>query len=268
MPYTQPILKVRPAAVAGRFYPAVAGELAATVRGHIEQALPGPAQRVRAIIGPHAGYIYSGAIAGSVYAAAAGLRGKIDRVVLVGPSHYVAFEGLAVPSHDAFETPLGRVPLDRAAVERALGFSFVHMMDEAHAREHGLEVHLPFLQMTLGAFSLVPVVCGRCGAEEVAHLVEALWTDDRTLVVVSSDLSHYLSYDQARDVDRATARAIEQLTPHAIGSDQACGQLAIQGLLLVVAKRNLRMITLDLRNSGDTAGSRDRVVGYGAWVAV
>jgi len=263
-------LRIRPAAVAGRFYPADPAKLRTMVRGFIDQSLPAPDTGLpRAIIGPHAGYPYSGPIAGSVYAAIANLRGRIDRVVLIGPAHYVPFTGIAAPSADAFATPLGDVRLDREGIVRALTLPFVHSLDEAHAPEHGLEVHLPFLQHTLGDFALLPFVVSDSSATEVAQLLEMVWPadDPRTLLVVSSDLSHYQEYDDARRLDLATKQAIESLAPHAIAADQACGQLAVQALLLCAQRRGLRLTTLDLRSSGDTAGSRDRVVGYGAWVA-
>lgn len=263
-------MNVRPPAVAGRFYPAGAAELRAAVRGYIDAALPGPDGRIRAIIGPHAGYAYCGPIAGAAYAAAASLRGKISRVVLIGPSHFVPFTGIAASSADAFATALGEVPVDRAAVELAMRLAFVSEVDEAHAREHGLEVHLPFLQETLGGeFDLVPFVIGDSSAEQVAELLDLVWPadDPATLLVVSSDLSHYHEYDVASQMDRATRWAIESLKPWSIGGDQACGRLAIQGLLTLAASRGLALTTLDLRNSGDTAGPRDRVVGYGAWIA-
>ncbi len=266
MPEAAPLPRTRPAAVAGRFYPAHPSELRATVNQYIKQALPRPTGPVRAIIGPHAGYAFSGPIAGSAYAAITRLRGGIDRVILIGPSHYVAFTGIAATGADAFATPLGDVSVDRGLVERSFELPFVRKLDTAHAREHGLEVHLPFLQVTLGTFTLAPFVVGDCSGEDVARLIKLLWDDDRTLLVISSDLSHYHSYDEAKDIDRATQRAIETLQPHAIGTDQACGRLAIQGLLVVAAERGWRLTTLDLRNSGDTAGAKDRVVGYGAWM--
>ncbi len=268
------INSIRPPAVAGRFYPADAQVLRGQVRGFVEGAARGSRVRTegpgqpgpRAIIGPHAGYVYSGPIAGAAYAAIAQLRGKIDRVILLGPAHTVAMTGMAVPSHGGFATPLGVVPVDSEMVAKAAALPFVRVNDQAHQYEHGLEVHLPFLQETLGFFALLPVVTGDCAADDVATLLATLWCDDQTLVVVSSDLSHYHAYDEAKAMDRATADAIERLEPYAIGSDQACGQRAIQGLLIEAGKRAMKPTTLDLRSSGDTAGSKDRVVGYGAWV--
>jgi hypothetical protein len=151
-------------------------------------------------------------------------------------------------------------------VQQVLTFTQVQILDAAHVREHGLEVHLPFLQEILGNFSLVPFVVGHSSPEEVAEVIDALWGGPETLIVISSDLSHFLNYEQAKAFDAATCRAIEQLQPEAIDRDGACGRRPIQGLLLSAKQRNMSVVTLDLRNSGDTAGSKDRVVGYGAWI--
>lgn len=258
---------LRPAAVAGRFYPGDEATLRRDVAGYIAGAgsVAGKA-RPKAIIAPHAGYIYSGPTAGFAYAAIQHLRGSVERVVLISPSHYVNFTGIAASAAAAFATPLGLVPVDRAAVAAAQRLPFVRPLEEAHQREHGLEVHLPFLQETLGEFKLVPFAHGDVSYEHVGQLLELLWGGPQTLIVISSDLSHYLDYDAARAMDLATCRSIEAMQPHEISPPQACGRLAIQGLLAVAPWRGLRVRTLDLRNSGDTAGDRSRVVGYGAWV--
>jgi AmmeMemoRadiSam system protein B/AmmeMemoRadiSam system protein A len=260
---------VRQAAVAGMFYPADAGELRAMVREMLRAAPAGASAAgegwAKALIAPHAGYIYSGPVAGSAYRQIEAARGHVRRVVLIGPAHRVAVEGLAVSGARAFATPLGEVPVDESAVERVLQLPFVHVLDQAHAREHSLEVHLPFLQEVLGDFALVPLVFGAATAEQVAQALELLWGGEETLIVVSSDLSHYHEYNQARALDGQTARAIETLRPDSIAPEQACGRTAIQGLLQAAARHGLRVHTLDLRNSGDTAGPRDQVVGYGAW---
>ena len=177
----------------------------------------------------------------------------------------MAVSGLATLSAEAFRTPLGDVAVDRAAVEELLRFPQVHRLDEAHELEHSLEVHLPFLQRVLGAISLVPLVAGDATAEEVAEVLEAVWGGPETLVVISSDLSHYYDYESARDMDAATTTAIERLDPEDLGRESACGRVAIRGLLLVARRHGLSVRTLDVRNSGDTAGPRDQVVGYGAY---
>ncbi len=259
------MLEVRKPAVAGTFYPADPEALRAQVERCLADARPAAPVTPKALVVPHAGYIYSGPVAGSAYALAGGLRERIHRVVLLGPSHRVGFRGIAVPECEAFETPLGRIPLDAAGVARARALPQVVALDAAHAREHSLEVQLPFLQLALGDFSLVPLSVGDATPEEVEAVIEALWGGDETLVVVSSDLSHYLPYDAARALDRRTTEAIERLAPEAIGREQACGRLPVQGLLRAARRHGLHAHTLDVRSSGDTAGSRDSVVGYGAW---
>ncbi|MBK1701897.1 AmmeMemoRadiSam system protein B [Thiococcus pfennigii] len=258
---------VRPAAVAGRFYPGDPRELKRVVDDYLTEAMPQTqAPPPKALIVPHAGYIYSGAIAAEAYASLAAARATISRVVLLGPAHRVFVRGLAASGAERFETPLGAVPLDRAAIDRALTLPQVTIMDAAHAEEHSLEVQLPFLQEVLAAFTLVPFVVGDASPEEVAEVLELLWGGPETLIVVSSDLSHYHDYGTARRLDAATSHAIETLHPEDIGEEQACGRQPVNGLLEVARRRGLRAETLDLRNSGDTAGPRDQVVGYGAYV--
>jgi MEMO1 family protein len=258
---------VRPAAVAGMFYPASPGALEAQVRAYLEQA-PRPAEpaaRPKAMIVPHAGYVYSGPIAATAYARIAAAREDIRRVVLLGPAHHVRLRGLAVPTADSFATPCGEVEVDRAAVARALDLPQVSESDRAHALEHSLEVQLPFLQALLSKFRLVPFAVGDAAAAQVAEVIDLLWGAAETLIVVSSDLSHYHSYDQARSLDRSSAQTVVELSP-TLDHTQACGALPINGLLTVARRRGLRPELLDLRNSGDTAGGRVRVVGYASFV--
>ncbi|HSW51641.1 MAG TPA: AmmeMemoRadiSam system protein B [Sulfuricaulis sp.] len=256
---------VRNPAVAGLFYPGDPRELHAMV-GEYLGAVHATGAVPKAIIAPHAGYIYSGPIAASAYALILPARGRITRVVLLGPAHRVGFHGLALSSADCFQTPLGRITVDQEAVKKISGLPQVHVMDAAHRQEHSLEVHLPFLQEVLGEFSLVPLVVGDAGPDEVAEVLEALWGGPETLIVISSDLSHYRDYKTAQKLDRATSQAIEQLRPEDIQYDHACGRNPVSGLLQVARRRGLKARTVDLRNSGDTAGSRDQVVGYGAYV--
>jgi MEMO1 family protein len=261
----------RTPAVAGMFYPAEPSVLADDVQRLLHEARPSPQptlpQRTlpKAIIAPHAGYIYSGPIAATAYARLAAGRDTIRRVVLIGPSHRVPFRGLAVSSAETFQTPLGAVPVDQAAREALLRVPGIVTLDAAHADEHSLEVHLPFLQSVLDHFTLVPLVAGDASAELVASALETVWGGRETVVVVSSDLSHYLDYAAAKTIDARTCTAIEGLDPAAIGYDQACGQVPIKGLLTVARRQGLTVETVDLRNSGDTAGPRHQVVGYGAW---
>jgi hypothetical protein len=262
------MVNVRHAAVAGRFYPGNAADLADTVDRLLADALPvsDDDPSPRAIIAPHAGYMYSGAIAASAYNRLRPLAGTIRRVALIGPCHRLAMRGIALPSAGAFATPLGSVAVDRTAFDALLHLPQVSVNDAAHADEHSIEVHVPFLQRLLGKFTLVPMVVGRCSSEEVVQVIECLYADAETLVVVSSDLSHYLDDVSARRIDAETCRAIEALEPDAIGVDQACGRIPVMALLTFARRHRLTATTLDLRNSGDTAGDRRRVVGYGAWM--
>lgn len=259
---------VRAPAVAGMFYPDRARDLEAILSDVLQEAAshtePGPVPK--AIIAPHAGYVYSGPIAASAYARVRPAADVLSRVVLIGPSHRVPLRGLAAPTVDAFETPLGRIELDRAAIAEVLELPQVSEWDAPHAHEHSLEVHLPFLQAILPRFSLVPLVAGDAAPEEVAEVLERLWGGPETLIVVSSDLSHYLDYATARKIDAITSKAIEALDAKAIGYDQACGRVPVSGLLALARRKHLTVTTLDLRNSGDTAGDRRQVVGYGAWM--
>jgi AmmeMemoRadiSam system protein B len=255
----------RSPAVAGLFYPGDPRVLKRTVDDYLAEASP-DGEPPKALIVPHAGYVYSGPIAASAYATLARARASVHRVVLLGPAHRVPLRGLAASSAARFETPLGPVELDRAAIDLALTLPQVRLMDAAHAQEHSLEVQLPFLQEVLERFSLVPFVVGDAGPEEVAEVLDLLWGGPETLIVISSDLSHYHAYAVARQLDAATSAAIEALRPRDIGYDQACGRIPINGLLEVARRRGMQARTLDLRNSGDTAGSRDQVVGYGAYV--
>jgi AmmeMemoRadiSam system protein B/AmmeMemoRadiSam system protein A len=256
---------IRPPAVAGSFYP---GD-PATLHDELATCLavspaPTPAGLLKAIIAPHAGYVYSGGTAGRAYALLAPLAGRIRRVVLLGPCHRVAVRGLAAPTVQAFATPLGSIPLDRAALDGLSDLPQVVTSDAAHAQEHSLEVQLPFLQTVLGEFKLVPLAVGQTGAREVAQVIERLWGGPETLIVISSDLSHFHGYAEAQKIDHATADqilALDQLTSF----EQACGALPINGLIAVARQRGLRVERIAQCNSGDTAGDKSRVVGYASF---
>ena len=261
------MMNIRPAAVAGAFYPAHADALRRQLVECFDMAKQSvvPADfRPKALIVPHAGYIYSGPIAASAYALLEPLRATIRRVVLLGPVHRVWVPGLALPGAEAFETPLGQVPLDQAGIASIDGLPQVSISPAAHAEEHSLEVHLPFLQTVLADFSLIPLAVGSASPEEVAEVLEILWGGDETLIVISSDLSHFLPYAEAKHVDAATADAILRLENHLVG-EQACGAHPVNGMMLAAKRHGLTPHLLDLRNSGDTAGDRGRVVGYGAF---
>ncbi len=257
---------VRAPAVAGLFYPRDAAGLAAEVQEHLDHSLddlPAPGFP-KIVIAPHAGFVYSGPIAAQAYDLLRPARGIVRRVVLLGPCHRVPVRGMALPGARAFDTPLARIPVDAEAVRGLQGFSPVIDLPEAHEEEHAIEVHLPFLQHVLGEFSLVPFVVGRADPEQVAQVLEHLWGGEETLIVISSDLSHYLPYDRARGIDGATARAILSFDTR-ISHDQACGATPISGALIAAKRRGLAPRMLDLRNSGDTAGGQSRVVGYGSF---
>lgn len=254
----------RPPAVAGSFYPANPDELREQVARLLRAASArGPVPK--AMIAPHAGYIYSGPIAANAYARIAPARGKIKRVALLGPSHQVALHGLAVPSVAYFDTPLGSVPIDSVTQAIAADLPQVTVADAPHAREHSLEVQLPFLQHLLGDFTLVPFSVGHASPPEVAEVLARLWGGPETLVVISSDLSHYYDYATAQRLDRATTQAIEALRYEALDYESACGRVPVCGLLHHARTSGLKAETLDVRNSGDTAGPREQVVGYGAY---
>ena len=260
-----PVPKVRRPAVAGRFYPADASELARMVEhflDDVEEVAPAP----KALIAPHAGYIYSGAVAATAYASLRESRSRVSRVILLGPSHWFSFPGLALPEADALATPAGTVEVDREGVEIALRFNQVSVRDDVYEREHSLEVHLPFLQAVLGSFAVTPLLIGRASSTAVSRVLDALWGDDSTLLAVSSDLSHYHDYETANRLDGATSLAIQALESERITSRDACGWLPIHGLLETAQRRGMRVREVDLRNSGDTGGPRDRVVGYGSFL--
>lgn len=256
-------LRVRPAAVSGLFYPSDPRELEDCVRTLLHSDSE-PRSAPKALIAPHAGYVYSGPTAAAAFRLLQTAAGQVRRVVLIGPSHRVPFRGLAVPAVDAFGTPLGRIPIDSLAREALLDLGHVRLTDSPHLQEHSLEVELPFLQMTLGEFELLPIAAGDATPGEVAAALERAWGGSETLIVVSSDLSHYHEYADARLIDAATNEAILSYST-SLNGEQACGCIGLNGMLAAARRRGLRIKLEDLRNSGDTAGDRERVVGYGAW---
>jgi len=256
---------VRKPAVAGAFYPDQPDQLVGQLHAFLNGVPPWTGPAPKALIVPHAGYVYSGPVAASAYARLLPARGTIRRVVLLGPSHKVAYRGIAASTDEAYQTPLGVIPVDRQLLQAALQSPGCGILDAAHAQEHSLEVHLPFLQVLLGEFSLLPLVVGEATAEQVAMVLDSVWGGPETLIVISTDLSHYLPYEQAQKLDATTCAAIEAMTPGAIGHEQACGRVPMGGLLYLAKKRGMSIERVDVRNSGDTAGPKDRVVGYGAW---
>lgn len=268
--------QIRHPAVAGMFYPAERAELAREVDRLLGEAEalaqsgartdgldPGPSPK--AVIAPHAGYPYSGPVAATAFRRLRAARGSIRRVVLIGPSHRVPLRGLALPRSEVFATPLGRLQVDGEAVAALARLPQVTVSDAPHAVEHSLEVLLPFLQRILGEIRVVPLVVGDATPEEVSEVLDAVWNGPETRVVVSTDLSHYLDHDAAQRRDRRTGETIEGLRYEDLGPGDACGRDALRGLLHLARRRDLRIRCLDLRTSGDTAGPRDEVVGYGAF---
>ena len=255
----------RAPAVAGLFYPADPEVLGNQVNHYLDEAHPTKLVP-RALIVPHAGLQYSGPIAATAYKTLEPIRSQITRVLMLGPSHRVGFDGVAFPLACAFETPLGDIPLDHDAIERLSHLPGVTRSDVAHVEEHSLEVQLPFLQQILGDFTIVPGVIGRAHPEDLVGIIEPFLDDPNTLILISSDLSHYLTYGDARQRDKHTSDAILNLQPALIDYKDACGRTGVNALLLLAQKRGLQAELLDLRNSGDTAGDHSRVVGYGAYL--
>ncbi|MBS1196459.1 MAG: hypothetical protein H6R18_244 [Proteobacteria bacterium] len=256
--------KTREPVVAGRFYPNEPQTLASEISRLLDSVVVSDTRQPKAIIAPHAGYIYSGRTAAAVYTRIKPWRGTIHRVILLGPSHHTAVAGLALPSVDAFATPLRSIPLDQQAMSELRALPQVVVSDAAHASEHSLEVQLPFLQSVLESFTLVPLAVGQVQPESVAEVLEAVWGGDETLIVVSSDLSHFLPYASARVRDRMTCDAILDCDP-SIDPHDACGAHPINGLLLAATRHNLTPELVELCNSGDTAGDKSAVVGYAAF---
>jgi AmmeMemoRadiSam system protein B len=247
------------------FYPADPGELRSVVLDLLANAVVKPKLgRIQAVIAPHAGYAYSGPVAAGAFAALRPEQHWVERVVVIGPAHTVYARGVFAPSVSAFATPFGDIPIDAAAVQAIAGSPDVVIDDGPHRREHSLEVELPFLHVVLGPVPIVPLVVGSARPIAVAEILGRLWHPG-TVIVVSSDLSHYLPYEEARRRDSRTADAIERFDEGAISLDCACGALPVRGLLIEAKRRGLSIDRLDLRNSGDVAGDRNRVVGYGAW---
>lgn len=257
-------MNIRPAAVADMFYTANGIELAAQVSDFMDvdeviNIIP------KALIVPHAGYIYSGNTAGKGFALIKKLTAIINKIVLIGPCHRVWIQGLAIPDCQYFETPLGKIEVDSETLNELANFPQVAISDQAHAQEHSLEVQLPFLQSIFPQFKLVPLVVGEVAEDAIVEVLEYLWGGEETLIVISSDLSHFLNYDAAVAIDSKTSRAIENFEPGFISSDMACGSAGIKALLRVAKNKNLHVKTIHQCNSGDTAGDKERVVGYGTY---
>lgn len=266
-------MNTRPAAVADMFYTGNAIELAAQISDFVDAGIDSDvidaeqsaSLKPKALIVPHAGFVYSGATAGQGYALVKKLAKKITKVIVIGPCHRVWVEGLAIPDCQYFETPLGKVEIDPKSLSEIIKFPQVIVSNEAHEHEHSIEVQLPFLQSIIPQFKLIPIVVGSISTSQLVEVIEFLWGDEKTLIVISSDLSHFLDYDSAVRIDRQTSQTIEQLKPDRISQRMACGSSAIKAILTIAQNKNLNVKTISQCNSGDTAGSKDRVVGYGTY---
>ncbi len=259
---------IRPAAVAGSFYTANAAILRREITTFLSQVAVGLDRtygKTKVLIAPHAGYVYSGAIAASAYAQLADQAEEIKRVILLGPAHYIPVYSVCGSFAEYFQTPLGKVHVDQPLLQQLGQFKTFVNHEAVHQQEHSLEVHLPFLQMVLPDFSLIPLVVGMVEVQPLAQIIEHLWGGRETIFVVSTDLSHFLDYEQARQLDKRTANSINHFDDAALESNSACGHYPLAGMLSVARKKALHITQLDLRNSADTASTRDRVVGYGAW---
>ncbi len=254
----------RPAAVSDLFYSAIPETLAKQVSEFIHLG-DIPIISSKALIVPHAGFIYSGSTAGYAYAMLKQFASKIKKVVIVGPCHRVWLRGTAIPNDEYFATPFGKIPVDKESLSKIIALDQVSVSDIPHENEHSIEVQLPFLQKILFDFKIVPLVYGNIDENELAEVIETLWGGEETIIIVSSDLSHFLDYDSAVICDKKTSDAVENLMPELIESDMACGSIAIKAILNIAKRKNLSAKTLKLCNSGDTAGNKDRVVGYGAY---
>ncbi|MCL1840488.1 MAG: AmmeMemoRadiSam system protein B [Propionibacteriaceae bacterium] len=256
-------MRIRPAAVAGMFYPERPEELRAMVDALVAD-VAAPAPVPKAVIVPHAGYVYSGSTAALAYAGLKPGAGTIRHVVIVGPTHRVGIRAIALPDADALATPLGEVPVWQSGVAALAGLPQVVVSREVHAEEHSLEVQLPFLQRVLPDADVIALAAGWVEPAEVAEVLDALWGGPETLIVISSDLSHYHPYDQARQIDAGTIGQVLALDA-GIDHDQACGATGVDGLLLAAPRHGVVPRLLGACNSGDTAGDRRRVVGYAAF---
>lgn len=257
------MLAVQKPAVAGSFYPDDPTLLGQAVEGLLARFEDAGTDQPKALIMPHAGYNFSGAVAA---AAASRLKPGITRVVILGPSHYNAFKGVALPDADALSTPLGRIPIDESA-NSLIGDPDVRVNAEAYAKEHSIEVELPFLQVRLGTFSVLPLLVGDIDPARLSGMIDRLWGGPDTLIVISTDLTHFMTAAQASKLDANTASKIETAEPDGLTGREACGVRALGSFLMVASRRGLRITRLALTHSGAVTGDDSRVVGYGAWMA-
>lgn len=256
---------IRKAIGSGIFYPKLKSDLVVLVRKLLKK---GPSVKrkcpVKAIISPHASFTFSGSVAGSIFAMVKNQK-EIRRIVLLGPSHRVAFAGLAIPSADEFETPLGKVAVDRLSLIRMTEYADVSWLDEAHRYEHSLEVQLPFIQMLFPMASIIPIVVGDVDPESIVSVLDEVWGGRETLIVVTTDLSHDLPCNEANARDRRASETIKALDGDALNAEDVCGLLPLKGFLKMAKAKRLKLISMVLKNSGDRGCTSDRVVGYGGY---
>jgi len=257
-------LNLRIPAHAGQYYPADAGFLEKVVDEYLTDG--GTVSEIpKAVIAPHAGFIHSGRIAGKAFAVWKAQEVRARRVVLIGPSHYYDFPGIALPDSTRFQTPLGEVQVDPAADDLKRKFRYVRVFEAAHYPEHALEVLLPFLQRAVPGAKIVPLITGRTEMSQVSAVIEEIWGGADTLLVISSDLSHNHPYEIAQKVDRQTARAIVEFDFSRLTADQACAYQAMRGFLKAAIRKEMRCSLLELRNSADASGDMSLVTGFGAF---
>ena len=259
---------IRKPAVAGRFYPGDANELVDEINKHLDGAKTNSVDHLKALVVPHAGYAYSGPIAGSAYSILRDYHSKFQRVVIIGPAHRLKFNGVALSGAEKFQTPLGNVSVAQDLARRLTRIHGVHFLDQAHQQEHSLEVHVPFLQTVLDDFSILPVVVGKSDMETVEQIIDETWDDPSTLIVISTDLSHFHDYETANQIDEQTCHMIENLQSEQLEGRRACGYLAVVAMISAAKKRNASIVNLDRRNSGDIAGNHDQVVGYASFAVI
>ncbi len=257
---------IKKVSVAGQFYPNNQQELLAMLQGFLSDTTKRSKFKPKALIVPHAGYIYSGAVAGKAYAKLSTIKDIIKQVIIFAPAHFVGFTGIATSAVDYFQTPLGNIKVNKDTLSKIEDLTEIQVLEQAYEGEHSLEVQLPFLQYILKEFTITPLLIGNTDYNAIAAIMALLWGDDSTLLVISSDLSHYHPYEVAKKIDNTTSKAILTKDITAITEGSACGRLAIQALLAVAQKKKLQIELVDLRNSGDTRGSKDRVVGYGSYI--
>lgn len=250
--------------VAGLFYPSETDNLSKLITDLLNQKPP--VSFTKMLIVPHAAYQYIGEILAQSYLHLFSRSQQIKTVVLLTPSHHIKFNGIAITSKDCYLTPFGEVIIDSDAMMTLLNFPQVVMFDDAHIKEHSIEIHLPFLQTILPSFSLVPLIIGETNSYNILEILEKLWEQEETLIIASMNLSHYQTYNIAQELDQRTSQAIESLHWQSLQTNQICNIHLISSLLQLAHQKSLTPKTIKVCNSGDLTGIKNRVVGYGAFI--